>query len=132
MLRRREEECGLLIDYPVKFGDEEIPEPEEWSEESSVVENVNQTEAGTDQISVIRYDKLSVSCSFQCSHRWAGKFKAYSKKDSISVRMYDIELAGYKTRTMRIRSFKADPVKNSQRTPNTNGLWEISFHLEEF
>lgn len=122
----------MLIDYPVKFGEEEIPEPEEWSEESSVIENVNQTEAGTDQISVTRYDKLSVSCSFQCSHRWASKFKAYSKKDSISVRMYDIELGGYKTRTMRIRSFKADPVKNSQRTPNTNGLWEISFHLEEF
>lgn len=122
----------MLIDYPVKFGEEEIPEPEEWSEESSVIENVNQTEAGTDQISVTRYDKLSVSCSFQCSHRWASKFKDYSKKDSISVRMYDIELGGYKTRTMRIRSFKADPVKNSQRTPNTNGLWEISFHLEEF
>ena len=122
----------MLIDYPVKFGEEEIPEPEEWSEESSVIENVNQTEAGTDQISVTRYDKLSVSCSFQCSHRWASKFKAYSKKDSISVWMYDIELSGYKTRTMRIRSFKADPVQNSQRTPNTNGLWEISFHLEEF
>ena len=122
----------MLIDYPVKFGEEEIPEPEEWSEESSVIENVNQTEAGTDQISVTRYDKLSVSCSFQCSHRWASKFKAYSKKDSIFVRMYDIELGGYKTRTMRTRSFKADPVKNSQRTPNTNGLWEISFHLEEF
>ncbi|GAB6160009.1 hypothetical protein [Howardella ureilytica] len=40
----------MLIDYPVKFGDEEIPEPEEWSGESSVIENVNQTEAGTDQI----------------------------------------------------------------------------------
>lgn len=47
----------MLIDYPVKFGDEEIPEPEEWSEESSVIENVNQTEAGTDQISVTRYGK---------------------------------------------------------------------------
>lgn len=122
----------MLIDYPVKFSGEEIPEPEEWSEESAVIENVNQTEAGTDQVSVTRYDKLSVSCSFQCSHRWASKFKAYSKKDSISVQMYDIELNGYKTRTMRIRSFKADPVKNSQRTPNTNGLWEISFNLEEF
>lgn len=122
----------MLIDYPVKFGDEEIPEREEWSEESSVIENVNQTEAGTDQISVTRYDKLSVACSFQCSHRWASKFKVYSKADSISVQMYDIELGGYKTRTMRIRSFKADPVKDSRRTPNTNGLWEISFNLEEF
>lgn len=94
----------MLIDYPVKFGDEEIPESEEWSEKSSVIENVNQTEAGTDQISVTRYDKLTVSCSFQCSHRWGSKFKAYSKADSISVQMYDIELGGYKTRTMRIRS----------------------------
>lgn len=122
----------MLIDFPVKFGDETIPEAESWSEESSVVENVNQTEAGTDQVSITRYDKLSVSCSFQCSHRWAAKFKKYSKQDSIAVKLYDLELGGYKTRTMRIRSFKADPVKNSQRTPNTNGLWEISFNLEEF
>lgn len=63
----------MLIDYPVKFDDTEIPEPEEWSEESSVIENVNQTEAGTDQISVTRFDKLSVSCSFKCSHRWNAK-----------------------------------------------------------
>lgn len=122
----------MLIDFPVKFDTEVIPEAESWSEESSVLENVNQTEAGTDQVSVTRYDKLSVSCSFQCSHRWASKFKVYSKKDSVAVQMYDIELNGYKTRTMRIRNFKADPVKNSQRTPNTNGLWEISFNLEEF
>lgn len=122
----------MLIDYPVKFDGAVIPEPESWSEEYSVIENVNQTEAGTDQVSVTRYDKLSVSCSFRCSHRWASKFKAYSRKDSISVQMYDIGLGGYKARTMRIRSFKADPVKNSQRTPDTNGLWEISFTLEEF
>lgn len=63
----------MLIDYPVKFDDTEIPEPEEWSEESSVIENVNQTEAGTDQISVTRFDKLSVSCSFKYSHRWNAK-----------------------------------------------------------
>lgn len=122
----------MLIDYPVKFDNEEIPEPEDWAEQSSVIENVSQTEAGTDQVSVTRYDKLSVSCSFQCSHRWAAKFKKYSRADSISVQMYDLEKNGYATRTMRIRGFKADPVKHSQRTPNTNGLWEISFNLEEF
>lgn len=81
----------MLIDFPILFNSEEIPEPEEWSEDSDVIGNVNQTEAGTDQISMTRYDKLTMACAFQCSHRWAAKFKAYSKMDSISVKFYALE-----------------------------------------
>lgn len=122
----------MLNDYPVKFDDEQIFPPESWEESSEVIENVNQTEAGTDQVSVTRYDKLSVSASFNCSSRWASKFKAYSKKNSISVSLYDLEEQGYKTRTMRIRNFKAKPQDNSRLTPGTNGLWSVSFDLNEF
>ena len=46
----------------IKFNDEIIFEPESWEESSEVIESVNQTEAGTDQIAVTRYDKLSISC----------------------------------------------------------------------
>ncbi len=42
----------------IKFDDEEIIQPESWSEDSEVIETVNETEAGTDQIAVLRYDKL--------------------------------------------------------------------------
>ncbi len=116
----------------IKFNGEEIIEPQSWSEDSAVIETVNVTEAGTDQIAVTRYDKLSISCSFQCSHRWAKKLKEYSKLDEIDVNFYDILMGDYTTRHMRIRDFKADIVDGSWKTPGTNGLWIVSFSLLEF
>lgn len=122
----------MLKDYPIKFDGENIFTPSSWEESSAVVESVNETEAGTDQVIVTRYDKLSVSASFQCSSRWAGKFKAYSKRDSITVSIYDAETHGYTQRVMRIRSFKSAPVEHSERKHGTDGLWLVSFNLEEF
>ena len=57
----------MLKDYPIKFNNEQIFTPSSWEESSAVVESVNETEAGTDQIIVTRYDKLSVSAAFQCT-----------------------------------------------------------------
>ena len=114
----------MLKDYPIRFDGENIFTPTSWEEESAVVESVNETEAGTDQ--------LSVSASFQCSSTWAGKFKTYSKQDSITVSLYDIETHAYKNRSMRLRSFKAVPAQNSERNRGTDGLWTVSFTLEEF
>ena len=122
----------MLSDYPIKFNGESIPEPVSWSENSEVIEAVNETEAGTDQIIVTRFDKLTISCSFQCSHRWAQKFKAYSRKDEISVNFYDILAGENTTRIMRIRDFRAQLIDHSWLTPGTNGLWNISFTLKEF
>lgn len=116
----------------IMFDDEVIFEPQSWDEESDVIENVNETEAGTEQIAVTRYDKLSVSCSFQCSSIWAKKFKQYSMKDEIAVSLYDVVDEAYKVRAMRIRDFKMSLVSHSWNTPNTNGLWEVSFSLIEF
>ena len=122
----------MLSEYPIKFGREVIFQPESWEESSAVVESINSTEAGTDQIAVTRYDKLSVSCSFQCSSLWAKKFKEYSKQDEIAVSIYDFISEMYKLRNMRIRNFRATLVSGSWRTQNTAGLWNISFDLEEF
>ena len=116
----------------IMFDDELIFEPQSWDEESEVIENVNETEAGTEQIAVTRYDKLSVSCSFQCSSLWAKKFKQYSMKDEIAVSLYDVVDEAYKVRAMRIRNFKMSLVEHSWKTPNTNGLWIVSFSLIEF
>ena len=117
---------------PIMFDDEVIFEPQSWEEVSEVIENVNETEAGTEQTSVTRYDKLSVSCSFMCSSLWAKKFKEYSMKDEIAVSLYDVIDEAYKVRAMRIRDFKMSLVDHSWKTPNTNGLWEVSFSLREF
>ena len=56
----------MLSEYPIYFDDVKLFTPESWEESYAVIENTNQTEAGTDQVIVTRYDKLSVSASFNC------------------------------------------------------------------
>lgn len=122
----------MLKNYPVKFNTEEIPEPVKWDEDFANVENVIQTEAGTDVVIVARYGKLSVAAQFNCSSRWAAKFAVYRDAGAIEVESYDIKTGGYKQRKMRIREFKSSVVENSYRTSGTNGLYTISFILEEY
>jgi hypothetical protein len=122
----------LKKDYPIYFDDTKLFWPVKWDESYEVVESKNTTEAGTDQIIVTRYDKLSVSASFQCSDKWAAALAAFRDKDSIAVKLYDLKTQSYKTRTMRIRNFKTGPEKNSEKTPGTNGLYTVSFDLLEF
>lgn len=122
----------MLSDYPIYFDDTKLFTPESWNERYDVIETTNQTEAGTDQVSVTRYDKLNVSASFNCSSRWAAKFAAFRDQDSISVKIYDLKDQEYKTRLMRIRNFKTGPEKNSEKVEGTNGLYVVSLELEEF
>ena len=122
----------MLSEYPIYFDDVKLFTPESWEESYAVIENTNQTEAGTDQVIVTRYDKLSVSASFKCSSRWAAKFAEFRDKDSIQVKLYDLKTQDYKTRTMRMRNFKTGPEKNSEKTKGTNGLYTVSFDLQEF
>lgn len=122
----------MLKDYPIYFDNTKLFTPKSWDESYEVVENTYETEAGTDQVDVTRYDKLSVSASFQCTSEWAAIFANFRDKDSIQVKMYDLKLQDYKTRTMRIRNFKTGPEKHSERTEGTNGLYTINFDLQEF
>ncbi|MGN0363157.1 MAG: hypothetical protein ACI4ET_09985 [Bilifractor sp.] len=122
----------MLKDYPIYFDDVKLFPPSKWEECNSVVESVNQTEAGTDQVIVIRSDKLFVSASFQCSGSWAAKFAAFRDKDSIAVKLYDLKTQGYKTRQMRMRNFKPGLEEHAERTKGTSGLYTVTFDLEEF
>ena len=122
----------LKKDFPIYFDDTKLFWPSKWQESYSVIETTKQTEAGTDQVIVTRYDKLSVSYEFKCSAAWASTFTNFRDKDSIAVRLYDLKTRDYKTRTMRIRNFKTAPEKNSEKLASSNGLYTVSFDLYEF
>ena len=122
----------MLENYPIKFGNVAIPNPTSYSESSEVVENVNETEAGTDIVVIVRKDKLTVSLSFQCSSDWAQKFATYRDTEPLSVSLYDPKTNAYKVRSMRIRSYKANVVEDSWRTAGTVGLYNVSFDLKEY
>ena len=121
-----------MLDFPLYFDTDVIPQPSSWTESSDVIENVNKTEAGTDHAEVVRYDKLKVSCGFNVTDATARLLKQYSKHDSITVKYYDIETDDYKERTMRIRGFSAALVKDSFNLQTVRGVWNVTFTLEEF
>ena len=59
-------------------------------------------------------------------------YQMWAKVDSLDVSIYDATANGYTNRVMRIRDFKASPVEWSERMKDTDGIWNISFSLEEF
>lgn len=128
---------GLNATYPIYFDETEMLSPHSWSESSEVIETVNQTEAGTDQVDVTRFDKLSISVSYavaesQSGGMWAQILKRFSKQNIIKVKRYDILKGEYETRNMRMRDFSANLKPKSDMLPSVNGVWEISFTLIQF
>lgn len=121
-----------LMDYPVYFDNTKILWALKWDEDSDVVENVSESEAGTDIVNVVRMDKLTISCKYKCSDVWARTFKEFSLQDSIEVKRFNVLTGGYETRTMRMRNFSISMDKKSEKVRGSHGVWEVTFKLEEF
>lgn len=122
----------LKENFPSYIDDVEIPWSSDWNESYETKETVNETEAGTDQVIVQRFNKLTISASHKCLDEWASKFIEFSKKDFLSIKIYDIMTKGYVTHNMRMRNFKCTRVKKSEDVAISNGVWQVSFDLIEF
>lgn len=122
----------MLTEFPVKINAVELFQANKWEEDSETVESVQTSEAGTDIATVTRYDKLTVSAEYRCHSAWLGKFKAWSKADTLTVDIYDPVTDKYLSRTMRMRNFKTSLIEFSEKVKDTNGVWGVSFTLEEF
>lgn len=121
-----------MLDFPLCINSTTLPFPSKWSEKSNVVETVNKTEAGTDQVEVVRYDKLTISCEFGCTNELAATLKGFSKLSSVTVKYYDTETDTYKERTMRMRKYSQTLASGSYALNAVRGVWSVSFDLEEF
>lgn len=128
---------GLNVTYPIYFDEIEMLSPHSWQETSEVIETVNETEAGTDQVDVTRYDKLKIAVSYIVAENdngqtWANILKNFSKQNRIKIKRYDILEQGYEERYMRMRDFSATLKPKSDMLPSINGVWEISFSLIQY
>lgn len=122
----------MLSEYPIYFDDVEIPFPKTWNEENKVIESVNQSEAGTDIVNVTRMQKLSVTVSTTCLSGLAKEILAFSLLDSFVLKKYDLLTNAYKEYTVRMRDVKTSKVQYSEKVSTTNGVWKLSYRLEEF
>ena len=118
----------------IKFDTTEIPFPLTWNEEPQDVINTFTSEAGTDEEIITRKDKMKISASFKSTSAWASTFKSFYKKDSFTITQYDILTDTTEERTVRMKNFKASLEPKSWLLDSnvTQGVWNISFSLEEF
>jgi len=123
----------LKEDYPIYFDDTELSiRHRVWSRTYSNLTSENRTEAGTDDVEYIRFGKTRIRAQFRCTDTWTATLASFSGKPSINVRFYDIEEDGYITKVMRMTNFSIAEVYNSDSLEVTNGIYDISFDLEEF
>lgn len=124
----------MLSTYPILINNVAIPFPDRWEESPKKIVNNFETEAGGRNVLVVRNKRLTCSGEWTVTSRWLMKFKQYRTQNSLSVSVYDCEFEQYKTHTMSINedSFNYSLIKDSQHVGNTNGLYKLSFDLEEF
>ena len=122
---------STLADYPYCFDNIELDFPLTWQETVKTVEDVQQTEAGSDIVIVTRYDKLTVNVTARVTSTKLAIFDSYSKKKSFNLYRYDVVRGLYDTRVVRMRNYTRSLKPHSQDLAVTMGVWDVSFTLEE-
>ena len=123
----------LKRDYPIYFDLVEIAiDRNQWDASYSNLIVINTTEAGTDDVEVLRSGKVTISAQFNCTSLWAGFFVEYNTHPIISVKYYDTNENGYVTRSMRMEDLSVDEVQYSDTVEGTEGLYIVGFNLVEF
>lgn len=123
----------MLSSYPIYFDNTALTIRRiQWSRGYENLANVSETEAGTDDVEVIRKGKAVIGAAFNCSDRWASILSAFNDQQSIQVRFYDIKTKDYVTLKMRMEDLNIDEVQDSDRVSGTNGLYIVTFNLVEF
>ena len=115
----------MLGEY-LYFNGEKFPNPINPSKTKKAIENVNQSEAGTDLVVLVRPNKNSWSFKFNLSSRKKDILEALCLEESVTMKYMG------KTYTVRVRDFQETLATNSEWIPNTDGLYECSVKVTEF
>lgn len=124
----------MLSSYPTQINGETIPYPDSWSENPQKIVNQFETEAGGLKHIVIRSSRLSADASFTVTSRWLKKFLQFRNLDQLTVTIYNAVSDSRTSHTMFIdpESFSYELVHESRYAQNTNGIYKLSFSIEEF
>lgn len=115
----------MLGNY-LKFNSNIFPNPITPSMTSKTLENVSQSEAGTDLVCVVRASKKSWSFTFNLTKGKRDILEAICQQES--TQMYYMG----RSYTVRVRDFKDQLVEGSEWLSSVNGLFECSVNVTEF
>ena len=115
-----------MLGYYLKFNGVSFPNPTSATETTKTLENVSNSEAGTDLVCVIRPAKRSWSFSFNLSSMKRDVLKAICQQESTTMNYMGTNY------TVRVRDLKAKLVQNSEWVTLSEGLYECSVNVTEF
>ena len=115
----------MLGNY-LKFNNEIFPNPVTPSMSSQTIENVAQSESGTDLIVVVRASKKSWPLSFDLSYTKKEILRALCEDESTQM-----EYMGH-TYTVRLRDFTEKLVEGSEWLSAVDGLYQCTVKVTEF
>ena len=115
-----------MLGYYLKFNGVDFPNPSSVTLTSTAIENVNQSEAGTDLVTMVRPSKISWSMSFNLSSKTRDRLKALCLLETVTMSYMG---ASY---TVRIRDFNEQLVQYSEWAANTDGLFTCTVKIMEF
>jgi len=122
----------ILKNYPIKINNTSIPFSGSMSENYDTIENVNQSEAGTDVRQVTRVNKLTLGISYTMLSSFIPTLEGWRDSlTALTVQIYDFPTSAYKERSMVMRNYKKNLKENSQDLAVTTGIWKVSFDLIE-
>lgn len=124
----------MLKDYPIKFNTWALPFMPTFKQKSVDVVNKYTSEGGRDEEQVILKDKLSLDISATVLEDVLRQLYAYKNLEHFTLSKYDVITQSYKTYNVRFKdnSFNYSLVKNSDKISVSNGIYKVSFTIEEF
>lgn len=106
-------------DY-LNFDGTSFPNPRTYKMLIEPIEQVNQSEAGTDLVSVTRLDKTTFQFTWHVSSTWMRLIKGLTQQTTCTLTFLEEQY------TVRVRDFSADLVEDSACTEATDGLWRVT------
>lgn len=116
----------------IMFNQTEIPFPKSWVENPQKLKNTFTTEAGTEIDLIVRAKKLVVSASTTCLADDLKTYFEFRDMNSFTLTKYDPLTKQSESAIVRMTDFNYELVEKSHKLPEQNGVWNVSYNLEEF
>ena len=125
---------GLQKNYPIILNGVSYQYFKTWNIKRNDYVNTHETEAGTQEDVIIRKGRRTIGVTVTCLQPLLAQLVGLADLDEFVARIYDVLTNDYVTMNVRIGagSMSYSLKEKSADLETVNGVWQVSFTIEEF
>ncbi len=125
---------SLATDYPIIINGVQYQPFKQWDISYKDARTVHETEGGTQEDVIISTGRRSIAVATTCLQSVATLLTGLEDLNNFTVKFYDIKANTYRESTMRVmpNSMRCALKEKTSRLSATNGVYNVSFTLEEY